>query len=150
MIIAIGSDHAGFEMKDEIGEWLRELGHEPLNCGTNGPESVDYTDFALAVGKAINEGRAELGILVCGTGQGSAMAANKISGIRAALCNDSYSARLTREHNNANVLVLGARVIGPGVARDSVEAFLRTPFSNGERHQRRIDKMMLIEQSSPC
>jgi ribose 5-phosphate isomerase B len=149
MIIAIGSDHAGFEMKGELAEWLQEIGHQSLNCGTDGPESVDYTDFAAAVGAAVNEGRAELGILICGTGQGSAMTANKIRGIRAALCNDSYSARLTREHNNANVLVMGARVVGSGVARDCVEAFLKTPFSNGERHQRRIEKMMLIEQSSP-
>ncbi len=147
MIVAIGSDHAGFEMKDQLAQWLLEMGHQALDCGTNSEASVDYSDFAVAVGAAICENRAELGILMCGTGQGSAMAANKIKGIRAALCNDPYSARLTREHNNANVLVMGSRVIGPGLARDCVEEFLKTPFSHGERHQRRLDKMTLLEQS---
>jgi ribose 5-phosphate isomerase B len=147
MIVAVGSDHAGFKMKGELVEWLREMGHEPLDCGTGGEESVDYSDFAVKVGAAINEKRAELGILICGTGQGSAMAANKIRGIRAALCGDPYSARLTRQHNDANVLVMGERVIGPGVARDCVEAFLNTPFSNAERHRRRIDKMTILEQT---
>jgi len=147
MIIAIGSDHAGFEMKGQLAQWLQELGHESIDCGTYSGDSVDYSDFAVAVGEAINGGTAQLGILMCGTGQGSAMAANKIKGIRAALCNDPYSARLTREHNNANVLVMGSRVIGPGLARDCVEAFLDTPFSHGERHQRRIEKLMLLEQT---
>jgi len=147
MMIAIGSDHAGFEMKGWLAQWLQELGHEFIDCGTHSSESVDYSDFAVAVGEAINNSNAQLGILICGTGQGSAMAANKIKGIRAALCNDPYSAHLTREHNNANVLVMGSRVIGPGLARDCVEAFLGTPFSNGERHQRRIEKLMLLEQT---
>ncbi|HEX8833183.1 MAG TPA: ribose 5-phosphate isomerase B [Abditibacteriaceae bacterium] len=147
MKIAIGSDHAGFEMKGLLATWLREMGHEPLDCGTFSADSVDYTEFAQAVGDAINTQKTELGILICGTGQGSAMAANKIRGIRAALCNDPYSSRLTREHNNANVLVMGSRVIGPGLAREVVEAFLGTPFSQAERHQRRIDKLMLLEQT---
>lgn len=147
MIIAIGSDHAGFEMKEELAVWLKELGHEPLDCGTYSLDSVDYSDYAVAVADSINNGKAGLGILICGTGQGSAMAANKIRGIRAALCNDPFSARLTREHNDANVLVMGSRVIGFGLARDCVEAFLGTPFSEGERHKRRIEKMMLLEQS---
>ncbi len=147
MIIAVGSDHAGFTMKGDLIGWLRELGHEPLDCGTGSEESVDYSDFAVAVGAAINEKRADLGILMCGTGQGSAMTANKIRGIRAAMVSDPYSARLTREHNDANVLSMGARVIGPGVARECVEAFLATPFSNAERHRNRIEKMMLLEQT---
>lgn len=147
MKVAIGSDHAGFEMKGEVAQWLVEGGNEVTDCGTNSSASVDYSDFAVAVAKEILEGRCELGILLCGTGQGSAMAANKIRGIRAALCNDPYSARLTREHNNANVLVLGSRVIGSGIARDCTEAFLKTPFSHGERHARRIAKMTLLEQT---
>jgi ribose 5-phosphate isomerase B len=147
MIVAVGSDHAGYEMKSQLVQWLREMEHEPLDCGTHSLDSVDYSDFAVAVAAAINENRAALGILLCGTGQGSAMTANKIRGIRAALCNDPYSARLTREHNDANVLVMGSRVVGPGLARDCVEAFLSTPFSQNERHQRRIAKMSLLEQT---
>jgi ribose 5-phosphate isomerase B len=147
MKVAVGSDHAGVEMKSQILEWLHELGHEPQNYGTDSSSSVDYSDYAVEVGKAINEGRADLGILLCGTGQGIAMAANKIKGIRAALCNDPYSARLTREHNNANVLVIGARVVGPGLARECVEVFLQTPFSTEERHQRRVEKLSLLEQT---
>lgn len=147
MKVAIGSDHAGYEMKSEMAKWLYEDDHEITDCGTHSLQSVDYSDFARAVSQEILEGRCALGILLCGTGQGSAMAANKIRGIRAALCNDPYSARLTREHNDANVLVLGARVIGLGVARDCTQAFLQTPFSRGERHERRIAKMTLLEQT---
>ena len=144
MKIAIGADHAGFEMKRDALSWLHEMGHEVHDCGTHSCDSVDYSDFALAVGRAVVAGEAELGVLVCGTGQGVGMAANKIPGIRAAICSDTYSARLTREHNDANVLTLGARVVGAGLARDILEAFLATPFSHGERHQRRIDKMMAL------
>jgi ribose 5-phosphate isomerase B len=147
MKIATGSDHAGFALKNELANWMREGGHAIIDCGTHSVEAVDYSDFAVAVAKEILEGRCELGLLLCGTGQGSAMAANKIRGIRAALCNDPYSARLTREHNDANVLVLGSRVIGSGVARDCVDAFLNTPFSHAERHSRRIAKMTLLEQT---
>lgn len=149
MIIALGADHAGYTMKDEVAIWLRELGHEVIDCGTNSADSVDYSDFALRVGETVLQKRAELGVLVCGTGQGVAMAANKMRGVRCALCNDSYSARLTREHNNANVLAMGARVIGPGLAREVLEQFLGTQFSTEERHQRRIDKMMALENSYP-
>ena len=149
MKIAIGADHAGFEMKRDAVDWLREMGHEVLDCGTDSTASVDYSDFALAVGRAVVAGEAELGVLVCGTGQGVGMAANKIAGIRAAICSDTYSARLTREHNDANVLTLGARVVGAGLARDILEAFLATPFSHGERHQRRIDKMMVLGSNAP-
>lgn len=147
MKVAVGSDHAGFGMKSAMISWLCEDGHEIVDCGTDSLSSVDYSDFAVAVARELLEGRCELGILLCGTGQGSAMAANKIRGIRAALCNDPYSARLTREHNDANVLVLGARVIGEGVARDCTSAFLGSMFSQDERHQRRIAKMSLLEQT---
>ena len=150
MIIALGADHAGYGLKDEVAQWLRELGHEVIDCGTNSADSVDYSDFAHVVGTTVLQNRAELGVLVCGTGQGVAMAANKMRGVRCALCNDPYSARLTREHNNANVLAMGARVIGPGMAREVLEEFLGTAFSSEERHQRRIDKMMELENSFPA
>ena len=149
MKIAVGADHAGFPLKQDVLQWLGELGHDVLDCGTDGPASVDYSDFARAVGEAVRAGQAELGVLVCGTGQGVAMAANKMRGVRCALCNDPYSARLTREHNDANVLAMGARVIGPGLARDVLEQFLGTPFSSEARHQRRIDKMMELEATAP-
>ena len=149
MKIAVGADHAGFPLKKEVVEWVRELGHEVLDCGTNSADSVDYSDFARAVGEAVLAGNADLGVLVCGTGQGVAMAANKMRGVRCALCNDPYSARLTREHNDANVLAMGGRVIGPGLARDVLEQFLGTTFSTESRHQRRIDKMMALEATSP-
>jgi ribose 5-phosphate isomerase B len=148
MIVAIGCDHNGYAMKSELANWLRELGHESLDCGTNSTEPVDYVDYAVAVARAVTEKRATLGILVCGTGQGDAMAANKIHGIRAALCTDSFSARRTREHNDANMLVMGAWIIGMGVARDCVEAFLATPFSHEERHVRRLAKIALLEQTT--
>ncbi|HEX8551464.1 MAG TPA: ribose 5-phosphate isomerase B [Abditibacteriaceae bacterium] len=149
MKIAVGADHAGFELKADVVSWIEEMGHEVLDCGTYSPDSVDYSDFAAAVGAAVVEQRVDLGVLVCGTGQGVAMAANKIRGVRAALCNETYSARLTREHNNANILTMGARIVGTGVAREILDAFLQTPFSQETRHQRRIDKMMLLEQSLP-
>ncbi len=148
MIVAIGCDHNGYHMKSELANWLRELNHEALDCGTDSTEPVDYVDYAVAVARAVTEKRATLGILVCGTGQGDAMAANKIRGIRAALCTDSFSARRTREHNDANMLVMGAWIVGLGVARDCVEAFLATPFSHEERHVRRLDKIALLEQAT--
>jgi ribose 5-phosphate isomerase B len=149
MTIAIGADHAGFELKNEVAVWLQEMGHEVLDCGTYSADSVDYADFARAVGEAVLNGRAKLGVLACGTGQGVAMAANKMRGVRCALCNDPYSARLTREHNDANVLAMGGRVIGLGLARDVLEQFLGTEFSSEARHQRRIDKMMALEITAP-
>ena len=145
MKIAVGADHAGFPLKKEVVEWVRELGHEVLDCGTNSADSVDYSDFARAVGEAVLAGNADLGVLVCGTGQGVAMAANKMRGVRCALCNDPYSARLTREHNNANVLALGARVTPPERALDIVRTFLKTAFEGG-RHERRISKIAALEQ----
>ena len=139
-VIAIASDHAGFEVKDEVSKLLAELGHEVVDLGSNGPESVDYPDFADAMAMAILDGRASRGILVCGTGIGISIAANRHRHIRAARCCDATDARLARLHNDANVLVLGSRTSGWETARDCVLAFLGTEFEGG-RHQRRIDKM---------
>lgn len=144
-MIALGSDHAGVEMKAAVSEFLRERGIDYRDFGTNDTASCDYPDYAEHVGRAIVSGQAERGILVCGTGVGISIAANKIDGIRAALCSDPFTARLSREHNNANVLCLGARVVGTGLALDIVASWLETPFAGG-RHQRRIDKIAALEQ----
>jgi len=143
--VALGSDHAGFALKEEIKDYLREAGVEYHDFGTFGPEAVDYPDFALAVAEAVAHGRFERGILCCGTGVGVAIAANKVPGIRAALCHDTFSARASREHNDANVLTLGARVIGPGLAREVVAVWLAAEFAGG-RHRRRVDKIRAIEE----
>lgn len=140
-IIAIASDHAGFELKTQIGSWLREAGYEVLDLGCNGPQSVDYPDFAAALAEAVTGGRAERGVLICGSGIGISIAANRHPGIRAALVHDVTTARLSREHNDANVVALGARIIGPEIAKDCVDVFLKTAFEGGERHSRRIAKM---------
>ncbi|MGI6633371.1 MAG: ribose 5-phosphate isomerase B [Bacillota bacterium] len=144
MKIALGSDHAGFRLKEEVAAMLREMGHEPLNLGTYSEESVDYPDFAVKVAESILAGDAELGVLVCGTGLGMSISANKVPGIRAAAVSDTFSARLTREHNNANVLCIGARVVGSGLAEDIVRAFVSASFQGG-RHERRVKKMSDIE-----
>ncbi len=138
--IAIASDHAGFELKSSLKDWLAGQGIEVLDLGTHGPESVDYPDFGDAMAEAVRSGRATRGILVCGSGIGISIAANRHRAVRCALCHDVTSARLARLHNDANVIALGARVIGADVARDCVSAFLSTTFEGG-RHQRRIDKM---------
>lgn len=138
--IAVASDHAGAGLKSAVEEMLGEMGYEVLNLGTDGPESVDYPDFAEKLAAALETGDAGRGILVCGTGIGISIAANRHRHIRAARCCDATDARLSREHNDANVLVLGERTIGPETARDCVRAFLTTAFEGG-RHQRRVDKM---------
>jgi ribose 5-phosphate isomerase B len=138
--VALGSDHAGIALKAPLREALEAAGHPVLDMGTNGPESVDYPDFANAVAAAVLEGRARFGVLVCGTGIGISIAANRHAGIRCALVHDVTGARLAREHNDANVLALGARVIGPEVALDATRAFLATDFAGG-RHERRIRKL---------
>jgi ribose 5-phosphate isomerase B len=138
--IAIACDHAGLALKAELADALREAGHVVLDLGTDGPASVDYPDFAHAMAAALADGRAARGILICGTGIGISIAANRHSHVRAALCHDITTARLCREHNDANVLVLGARTTGIETARDCLRAFLGTAFAGG-RHQRRIDKM---------
>ena len=138
--IAIGSDHAGFDMKGVLIEEVRALGHDVLDLGCDGSESVDYPDFGRAVAEAIAEGRAERGVVVCGTGIGISIAANRISRVRAAVCHDETSARLAREHNDANVLALGARLIGPEVAIACLRVFLATEFGGG-RHVARVAKL---------
>ena len=139
-MLVIGCDHGGFELKNVIIKHLKEQGREVLDVGCFTPESVDYPVIAKELCKKITDGEAELGILVCGTGIGMSMAANKIKGIRAACCSDTFSARLTRNHNNANVLCLGGRVVGPGLALDLVDNFVNAEFEGG-RHQRRIDML---------
>jgi ribose 5-phosphate isomerase B len=138
--IAIAADHAGFDLKSALVEELRKAGLTVLDLGTNSTDSVDYPDFADAVAKAIAAGKAPRGVLVCGTGIGISIAANRHKGVRAALCRDSTDARLAREHNDANVLVLGGRTTGIEAARDCLKSFLSTPFSGG-RHARRVEKM---------
>lgn len=146
MRIVVGSDHAGLALKDHLAARLRVQGHDLEDVGTNSTASVDYPDLANAVGHALTAGRAELGILVCGTGQGMAMTANRIPGIRAGAVSDTFSARATRAHNDANVLCLGQRVVGPGLAEDIVDVFLQTQFEGG-RHTGRVQKMMAADGS---
>ncbi len=146
MKIALGADHAGVEAKDRLASRLAEAGHEVEDCGTHGGESVDYPDYALAVARRVAAGTAERGILVCGTGIGMCIAANKVPGVRAAKCNDPAEAELCRQHNDANVLCLGARVLDPTVLDELARTFLETPFEGG-RHERRVAKMMDAETS---
>ncbi len=140
MKIALGADHAGFELKEKIKRLLDELGHEVLDLGCHSTESVDYPVFGAKVARCILSGQAERGILVCGTGLGMSMVANRFPGIRAALCHELFTARMARLHNDANVLVLGGRVIGDVLALEMVRVFLETPFEGG-RHARRINQI---------
>ena len=138
MKLAIGCDHGGYELKQEMIQHLQSKGYEITDVGCDSPASCDYPVYAKKVTELIRSGEAELGILICGTGIGMSMAANKEPGIRAALCHDVFSAKATREHNDANILCMGARVVGPGLALMIADTFLTTPFSNDERHKRRI------------
>ena len=140
MKIAAGADHAGFELKQRLVAFLRERGHEVLDLGVDSPVRSDYPDQAVAVARAVAAGTAERGLLVCGTGAGMAIAANKVHGIRAVNCDDLFVARAARAHNDANILTLGARVIGPGLAEELLETFLETPFEGG-RHAARVGKI---------
>jgi ribose 5-phosphate isomerase B len=150
MRIAIGSDHAGFLLKQELSAFLADAGHQVEDLGTTSDERVDYPDFGAAVGRAVASGGSELGVCVCGTGIGISMAANKIDGVRAAVVHDVTSARLAREHNDANVVCMGARLVGPEVAQESLHAFLATTWEGG-RHAQRIDKITALEhdESAP-
>lgn len=141
MKIALGADHGGFNYKNKIKDFLNSRGIEVVDAGTFSAESCDYPEIAQKVGHLVASGEADKGILVCGTGIGMCITVNKIRGIRAALCSDTFSARLTREHNNSNILCLGERVIGEGLMLEIVKTWLDTPFSNEERHIRRIDKI---------
>jgi RpiB/LacA/LacB family sugar-phosphate isomerase len=145
MRVVLGSDHAGFEMKQKILAHVRALGHQVLDVGTHSAQPVDYPDYAEAVGTAIRNGEADRGILICGSGVGAVVAANKIPGIRASVCHDCYSAHQGVEHDNMNVLVLGARVIAAELAHDLVWLFLGAEFSGEERHLRRLDKLQKLE-----
>ncbi len=138
MNLVIASDHAGYDLKETVKKYLSEQGHSVNDCGTNSIDSCDYPVFAKALCKEINEGNAQLGILICGTGIGMSIAANKVKGIRAALCSDYFSAKFTRAHNDANVICLGARVTGEGLALELIDIFLNTPFEGG-KHLRRIN-----------
>ena len=140
-MIALGCDHGGYELMQEVIKYLEEHGLEYKNYGTYSTDSCDYPDYAKKVAEAILVGECEKGILICGTGIGISIAANKVKGIRAALCHDVFSAKATREHNDANILAMGGRVIGVGPALEVVDAFLHTPFSNEERHIRRIQQI---------
>lgn len=149
MKIALGVDHAAFEYKDAIRREVESLGHTVVDCGTHGLESVDYPVYAFAVAHAVRNGAADLGIFLCGTGIGGSIAANKVPGIRAALCHEAYTARMSREHNNANVLCMGARVIGISLALEIVRTYLTTPWSENERHARRIAMLEADATSVP-
>ena len=146
MRVVLGSDHAGFELKQQILEYVREFGHEVLDVGTHDTSSVDYPDFAEAVGTAIVNDRADRGILICGSGIGSVIAANKIPGIRAGICHDCYSAHQGVEHDDMNVMVIGARIIAIALARDLVKIFLEAKFLEEARFKRRLDKVKKLER----
>ena len=152
MKIAIGADHAGFELKNQLGDVLRQSGHEVRDFGTNSAESADYPDFASRVAKAVASGAVDRGVLICGTGIGMAIAANKVRGVRAAVGVDLEEVRLTRAHNNLNVLTLGARFTDPAKARELLRTFLETPFEDsnneGGRHARRVAKITQMEDEA--
>ena len=142
-MLAIGCDHGGYELMQEVIKYLEENHYEYKNFGTYSKDSVDYPEYGKKVAHAVADGECDKGILICGTGIGISIAANKVKGVRAALCSDCFSAQATREHNDANILAMGGRVVGTGLALKIVETFLTTPFSNDERHIRRIH---LIEE----
>ena len=144
MKIAIGCDHAGLELKNEIIKLLSGLGIDCIDYGTNTPESVDYPDFGEKVSEAVSSGEIERGILICGTGIGMSIVANKFPGIRASLCNDLFTAQMSRRHNDANVLVIGGRIVGQDLAKEIVKTWVNTPF-DGSRHVNRLKKITLIE-----
>jgi RpiB/LacA/LacB family sugar-phosphate isomerase len=150
MRIAIGADHAGFDMKIGLIQHLEALGHTVLDLGTDSRDPVDYPDFAEAVARALLEGQADRGLLVCGSGVGATVAANKFRGIRAGLCHDTYSAHQGVEHDDINLLVLGSRVIGTELARELVTAFVNARFSGEERHRRRLAKVAALESRNMC
>jgi len=146
MRIVIGADHAGFQLKQFLGEYLRALGHDVIDVGATSEVAVDYPDYAEAVGRRLLDGQAERGVLICGSGVGASVSANKIPGIRAGLCHDSYSAHQSVEHDDTNMLVLGARVIGVELARELVDRFLAARFTGEERHRRRVEKIKALER----
>jgi ribose 5-phosphate isomerase B len=146
MRIVVAADHAGFELKNLLAGDLRQRGHQVIDAGTNSANPVDYPDYAEALGKIIVDGGAERGVLICGSGVGASVSANKIPGIRAGLCHDTYSARQGVEHDDMNVLVLGARVIGVALAQELMNSYLKAVFSSEERHRRRVEKIKGLEK----
>ena len=148
MRVAVAADHAGFPLKAQVLAQVLALGHEGIDLGTDSEAPVDYPDFARAIGQAIASGRAERGVLLCGSGVGASVAANKLRGVRAAICHDTYSARQGVEHDDLNVLTLGARVIGPALVPELVRAFLDAKFTGEERHLRRLRKVIQLEEES--
>lgn len=149
MKVALGSDHAGFDLKEQVRKWLEAWSIPVQDFGCGSLESVDYTDYAVPAVSAVKSGECDRAILVCGTGIGMSIAANKFPGIRASLCHDLFSAKATREHNDSNVLCIGSRVIGAGLAEEIVHTWLETGFAGG-RHQRRLDKITAIERRFSC
>jgi len=147
MKIAIGADHGGFVLKKEIVQHLEAMDIEVIDCGTYSSRSVDYPDYAVAAAEKVTSGEALFGIVICGTGIGISISANKVKGIRCALCTDTYMARMARQHNDSNMLALGGRVVGGGLASDIVDAFLSFEFETGGRHQTRVGKIMDIEKN---
>jgi ribose 5-phosphate isomerase B len=145
MKLAIGSDHAGFEMKQQIAEFARSLGHDVIDCGTDSLEACDYPDFAQAVAEKVAAKDVERGLLICGSGLGASIAANKVTGVRAGNCMDTYSAHQGVEHDDMNILVFGARIVGIEVAKELVTSFLGAAFTGAERHTRRLNKVLAIE-----
>jgi len=145
MKIGVGCDHAGLELKNEIISLLSDLGIECVDYGTNSPKSVDYPDFGEKVSEAVSSGKIDRGILICGTGIGMSIVANKFSNVRASLCNDLFTAKMSRLHNDANILVLGGRIVGKDLAKEIVRTWINTPFE-GERHCMRLKKITLIEE----
>lgn len=145
MKVVLGADHAGFELKADLVRYVQDLGHEALDVGTTSTAPVDYPVFSEAVGLAVRDGRADRGILICGSGVGASVAANKIPGIRAGLCHDTYSAHQGVEHDDMNILVMGGRVIGPALARELVAAYLGAHFTGEERHRRRLGEIRAME-----
>ncbi len=145
MRVAIGNDHAATELKMEIMEYVKSLGHEVINFGTDGHESCNYPEFGEKVGRAVVDGQADCGILICGTGVGISLAANKVKGVRCGVCSDTTTAHLIKEHNNANVIAFGARIVGSELAKDIVKTYLEAEFMGG-RHQTRVDMIHEIEE----
>ncbi len=145
MRIALGSDHAGYPLKEHLATWLAESGQAVYDLGTHSSDPVDYPDYAAAVGQAVLDGRADRGIVICGSGAGAAVAANKLNGIRSSVAHDTYTAHQMVEHDDVNVLCLGSRVIGAALAEDLVQAFLAAKFSREDRHVRRLDKIKALE-----
>ena len=148
MKVALGCDHAGFALKDTVAQQIKQLGHEVVDMGTFSPERTDYPDYADKVARAVASHQAERGVLICGSGVGVCVAANKTKGVRASICHDAYSAQQAVEHDNLNVLCLGARIIGPSLAEELVTRFLHASFSQEQRHQNRLQKIQAIEEKN--